>query len=84
MDDFFACSQKIGFWVFLLHPTVVSVLLPASVKRCFVFRMRDFFKEYSERKTLRLFVVQYLFGSKSGEEFVLPYKKCDIILKSNI
>ena len=32
-----------GFWVFLVQPTVVSVLLSASVKRCFVSRMRDFF-----------------------------------------
>ena len=31
-----------GFWVFLVHPTVVSVLLSASVERCFVYRMRDF------------------------------------------
>ena len=32
-----------GFWVFLVHPTVVSVLLSASVERFFVSRMRDFF-----------------------------------------
>ena len=32
------------FWVFLVHPTVVSVLLSASVEKCFVSRMRDFFK----------------------------------------
>ena len=31
-----------GFWVFLVHPTVVSVLLSASVERCFVSRMWDF------------------------------------------
>ena len=30
------------FGVFLVHPTVVSVLLSASVERCFVSRMRDF------------------------------------------
>ena len=29
--------------LFLVHPTVVSVLLSASVERCFVSRMRDFF-----------------------------------------
>ena len=34
--------KKNGFWVFLVHPTVVSVLLSASVERCFVSRMRDF------------------------------------------
>ena len=32
-----------GFGVFLVHPTVVSVLLSASVERCFVSRRRDFF-----------------------------------------
>ena len=37
LDDFFR------FWVFLVHPTVESVLLSASVERCFVSRMRDFF-----------------------------------------
>ena len=31
-----------GFGVFLVHPTVVSVLLSASVERCFVSRMRYF------------------------------------------
>ena len=46
--------------------------------------MQDFFKEYSERRKLRLFVVQYLFGPKLGGEFVLPYRKCDIILKPSI
>ena len=39
----FAFFKKRGFWVFLVHPTVVSVLLSASVERCFVSRMRDFF-----------------------------------------
>ena len=43
MDDFFRFSKILGFWVFLVHPTVVSVLLSASVERCFVSRMRDFF-----------------------------------------
>ena len=42
LDDFFRFSKKFGFWVFLVHPTVVSVLLSASVERCFVSRMRDF------------------------------------------
>ena len=36
-------QKKIGFRVFLVHPTVVSVLLSASVERCFVSRMRDFY-----------------------------------------
>ena len=43
MDDFFRFSKNSGFWVFLVHPTVVSVLLSASVERCFVSRMRVFF-----------------------------------------
>ena len=34
------------FWVFLVHPNMVSVLLSASVERCFVSRMRDFFQGY--------------------------------------
>ena len=37
LDDFFR------FWVILVHPTVVSVLVSASVERCFVSRMRNFF-----------------------------------------
>ena len=44
LDDFFRSSKKSFFWVFLVHPTVVSVLLSASVERCFVSRMRDFLK----------------------------------------
>ena len=44
MDDFFRFSKNLGFWVFLVHTTVVSVLLSASVERCFVSRMRDFLK----------------------------------------
>ena len=39
---FFRFSKKSGFGVFLFHPTVVSVLLSASVERCFVSRMRGF------------------------------------------
>ena len=40
---FFRFSKKLGFWVYLVHPTVVSALLSPSVERCFVSRMRDFF-----------------------------------------
>ena len=32
-----------GFGVFLVHPPMASVLLSASVERCFVSRMRDFY-----------------------------------------
>ena len=42
LDDFFCFSKKLGFWVFSVHPTVVSVLLSASVERFYVSRMRDF------------------------------------------
>ena len=31
-----------GLGVFLVHPPMASVLLSASVERCFVSRMRDF------------------------------------------
>ena len=40
--------KKMGFWVFLVHPSVVLVLLSASVERCFVSRMRDFFLQSGE------------------------------------
>ena len=40
---FFCFSKIFGFGVFLVHPTVVSVLLSASVERFFVSCMRDFF-----------------------------------------
>ena len=42
LDDFFRFSKTIGFGVFLIHPPMASVLLSASVERCFVSRMRDF------------------------------------------
>ena len=42
LDDFFRFSKKSGFGVFLVHPPMASVLLSASVERCFVSRMRDF------------------------------------------
>ena len=35
-------QKKLGMGVFLVHPTVVLVLLSALVERCFVSRMRDF------------------------------------------
>ena len=42
LDDFFRKKKK-GFWVFIVHPTVVLVLLSPSDERCFVSRMRDFY-----------------------------------------
>ena len=44
MDNFLFFSKNLGFWVFLVHPTSVLVLLSASVERCFVSRMQDFFR----------------------------------------
>ena len=44
LDEFFRFSKKLGFWVFLVHPTVVLVLLSASVERC--SRMRDEWEMY--------------------------------------
>ena len=43
MDDFFRLKKKKGLGVFLVHPPMASVLLSASVERCFFYRMRDFF-----------------------------------------
>ena len=40
---FFRLSKKSGFWVVLVHPSMASVILSASVERCFVSPMRDFF-----------------------------------------
>ena len=42
LDYFSLFSQKRGFLVFLVHPSLVSVLLSASVERVGVSRMRDF------------------------------------------
>ena len=41
--DYFFRFIFFGFCVFLIHPTVVSVLLSASVERFNVSRMQDFF-----------------------------------------
>ena len=48
----FSVLKKLGFWVFLVHPTVVSVLLSASVERCFVSRMRDFYQLFSKKNVV--------------------------------
>ena len=42
LDDFLCFSKKLGFEVFLVHSPMASVLLSASVERCFVSRMRHF------------------------------------------
>ena len=79
LDDFFRFSKNSGFWVFLVHPTVVSVLLSASVERCFVSRMRDF----SEDILLRYSVVKKnpSFGASLKGEFLFPnfWDVCNIL-----
>ena len=58
-----------GFWVFLVHPTVVSVLLSASVERCFVSRVRDFFLEGFLRKIeIRVSTSALCGGKKRGRD----------------
>ena len=49
----FRFFKKIGFWVFLVHPTVVSVLLSASIERCFVSCMQDFFQKKSPTVSMK-------------------------------
>ena len=39
-------QKKLGFGVFLVHPTVQSVLLSSSVKRCFASRMQNFYSDF--------------------------------------
>ena len=51
--DFFRFSKKWGFWVFLVHPPMASVLLSASVERCFVSRMRDFYRGTADHKLVQ-------------------------------
>ena len=68
MDDFFHFSKKFGFRVFLVHPTVVLVLLSASVERCFVSRMRDFLLQVCPPKFL-LFPLLVLGPSGPGVSF---------------
>ena len=47
LDDFFRFLKNSVFWVFRVNPTVVSVLLSASVERFLVSCMRDFFYCYN-------------------------------------
>ena len=46
-------SKKLGFGAFLFHPPMAFVLLSASVERCFVSRMRDFFYYMNLRNAFR-------------------------------
>ena len=59
----FSVKKKMGFWVFLVHPTVVLVLLYALVEICFVTRMRDFFLNIKEKPYNLDFVIFYLLSS---------------------
>ena len=82
MDDLFRFSKKLGFWVFLVNPTVVLVLLSASVERYFVSRMWDFFlgtENYFHifRIKLKLSMVSYTFGlNKPFCSFAVYSKVC--------
>ena len=74
LNDFFRFSKFFGFWVFLVHRTVVSVLLSASVERCFVSLMQDFFM-ICWSSQLNLWQM-YVF-------FVIRKKLCKIVIKKN-
>ena len=64
---FFRFSKNLGFWLFLVHPTVVSVLLSASVERCFVSRMRDFLDYKRRKQSLQpLVVMMSIFSEERG------------------
>ena len=56
-----------GFGVFLDHPPKASVLLSASVERCFVSRMRDFFCPICIPKVLEFTKTKVLRQSGPGE-----------------
>ena len=43
MDNIFCFSKKLGFGVFLVHPTVVSVLLSASSREMLCLPYAGFF-----------------------------------------
>ena len=58
---FFRFSKISGFGVFLVHRTVVSVLLSASVKRCFVSRMQDFLLLLTKLGFTSLFFLRAVF-----------------------
>ena len=51
LDYFSLFPKKLGFGVFLVHPTVVSVLLSASVERCFFSHIHVFFRPSLRRKS---------------------------------
>ena len=75
-----AAQKKVFFCAefALVHPPMASVLLSASVKRCFVSRMRDFCIAY-----LELQVVTFIPRHKSQELYskLLCKKKLDACLE---
>ena len=93
LDDFFRFSKKLGFWVFLVHPTVVSVLLSASVERCFVSRMPDFFGTkwwshsveglLSTGPTPSSLYIHTLTTKKKGWEETRAFKQLNIIVSGD-
>ena len=62
----FSAFQKFGLLGILGPPTMVSVLLCASVERCFVSRMRDFFSTnlafFKVLRFLGIFVESLIFN----------------------
>ena len=76
LDDFFRFSKKSGFGVFLVYPPMASVLLSASVERCFVSRMRDFFCwKYTETSIfLEKFIGQWV-PDRNGREIARNIEK---------
>ena len=62
-------KKKMGFWVFMVHPTVVSLLLSASVERFFFYRMRDFFKNSMKKEKnayVRILLANAFFSSSAA------------------
>ena len=66
-----------GFWVFLVHPTVVTVLLSASVERCFVSCMQDFFFVFYASHMLQLFLISNFLLKKCIDLNILNATKYD-------
>ena len=70
---FLIFPKKLGFLVFLVHTTMVSVLLSASVERCFVSRMQDFFLAIF--RPYQRGVGQALVAKTTKKKFIVPFPK---------
>ena len=71
-------SRNSGFWVFLVHPTVISVLLSASVERCFVSLIRDFFcLDYKKLFVLHVIYQLFLAGQFSEKVWKQESDPCN-------